>query len=67
MDPMITPDNRVPRVSRRWPVALAWLGLFLVIAAFLPLFVCMPPHCDSTFTDLCARAILRGEVVYREI
>lgn len=37
------------------------------MVAWLPLFLRMPPWVDNTWYDLCARSVLRGEVVYREI
>lgn len=49
---------------------MTWLGLAALTAlliAWLPLFLCMPPWVDNTWYDLCARCVLRGETVYREI
>jgi hypothetical protein len=41
--------------------------LVIVLLAWMPLFICMPPWVDNTWYDLCARTVLRGDVLYREI
>src|ERR1700722_18642206 len=33
----------------------------------LPLFLCMPLWVDTIFFDLCARTLMRGGVLYREV
>jgi hypothetical protein len=45
----------------------AWGVLLLVLALGLPLFVCMPLWFDVIHYDLCARKVLRGGVLYRDI
>jgi hypothetical protein len=41
--------------------------LAVYLAAVLPLFVCMPLCCDLTYFDVCARTVLRGELLYKEV
>jgi hypothetical protein len=41
--------------------------LITLVAAGLPLFVCMPLWADVTLYDLCARNLLQGGVLYRDI
>jgi hypothetical protein len=41
--------------------------LVLLLAIFVPLYICMPPWCDMSFFDVCASAILRGEPFCKEI
>jgi hypothetical protein len=43
------------------------LALVALLTAAGPLFLCMPLWTDSIFFDICARALLRGELIYREI
>jgi hypothetical protein len=51
------------------PAALIVGGILLcaLLVAWLPLFVCMPPWVDNTWYDLCARSMLKGEIVYQKI
>src|SRR5690349_14884749 len=56
-----TPPNRLV-IS--WPRRLGWITLAVLLATLLPLFLCMPVWCDSTFFDMSAWKILRGEVLY---
>jgi hypothetical protein len=60
--------NVRPRVSfgDRWSV-IGWSALVIFLAVALPLFLCMPPWLDTTFFDLCARTMLDGGVLYRDI
>jgi hypothetical protein len=44
----------------------AWAGVFILLVANLPLFLCMGLHADVTMWDLCARNVLRGGVHYRD-
>jgi hypothetical protein len=39
----------------------------VVLAAGVPLFLCMPPWNDVTLHDMVVRTILRGGVVYRDV
>lgn len=41
--------------------------LAAILAAGLPLFICEPPWVDNTFFDICARTVLEGRVLYKEI
>lgn len=56
-------------VGRReaWSPALAALTLIVLFAACGPLFVCQPPWVDVTFFDLCARTVLRGGTLYKDV
>jgi hypothetical protein len=54
-------------VIRRWPVALAWSVLAVLLMVGLPLFVCMPVWVDASLYDLAARNVLRGGVHYRDV
>jgi hypothetical protein len=50
----------------RWGLRCAAIVIVAVLALAGPLFVCMPLWVDCYLFDICARALLRGEVVYRE-
>jgi hypothetical protein len=43
------------------------LVMLAVLGGSLPLFLCMGPTVDNSFFDVCARTILRGGVLYRDI
>jgi hypothetical protein len=62
------PDS-VPRPSgdRRGRALLAWTGLLLALVVGLPLFLRMPLFFDALHYDLCARKLLRGGALYRDI
>ena len=49
------------------PAILAWSALVLVLAVGLPLFLRMPLGSDALVYDLCARRLLRGGVLYRDV
>src|SRR5438094_434799 len=53
--------------GRRGPALIAWAALLLVLAVGLPLFLCMPLWFDVIHYDLCARKLLRGGVLYRDV
>lgn len=44
-----------------------WLALIGLLAAGLPLFLCMPLWVDVTLYDILARNVLRGGVPYRDM
>jgi hypothetical protein len=46
---------------------IIWTGTALLLAAALPLFLCLPLWADATHYDLCARNLLSGGVLYRDI
>lgn len=54
------------RLRRRTSWWIAVVGLAIVLAVNLPLFVCMPLDTDATFYDVCARSLLRHGVEYRD-
>src|SRR4029078_4012408 len=64
-------DAELPRsmpTLRFQPIELAaWILLALLLAAGVPLFLCMPLWADVTFYDLCARNILAGGAHYRDV
>src|SRR6516162_3046727 len=49
-----------------WSV-IGWSALLFFLGVTLPLFLCMPPWLDTTFFDLCARTMLEGGMLYRDI
>jgi hypothetical protein len=53
--------------SGRWSERAAWFLLLLLLAAYLPLFLCMPLYNDVTYYDVCARNVLQGGVHFRDI
>lgn len=53
------------RAARRLRLGVAVLAGVWLLAA--PMFLCMAPWVDSTFFDICARALLRGETLYHSI
>jgi hypothetical protein len=57
-----------PRSARleRWGLRCAVVVIVALLVLVGPLFVCMPLWVDCYLFDICARALLRGEVVYRE-
>jgi hypothetical protein len=60
------PGKRLHPTGRSiWTVA-AWLALASVLAAMVPLFLCMPPWIDTALFDMCAREVMRGEQPYRD-
>ena len=46
---------------------LIWTGMVSLLTAALPLFLCLPLWADATHYDLCARNLLRGGVLYRDL
>jgi hypothetical protein len=50
----------------RWGLRCAGIVILAVFVLAGPLFVCMPIWVDCYLFDICARALWRGEVVYRE-
>jgi hypothetical protein len=62
---LLLPPGARPTFAR-WSLWLAWLTLFLLLLAGLPLFLCMPLYADVTTFDLGARNLLRGGVHYRD-
>lgn len=60
-------SNDAPTVpSRRWPELAAWLALFAVLLALVPIFIRMPLWVDVAFYDICGRHILRGGALERD-
>ncbi|MBV9125404.1 MAG: hypothetical protein JO112_18770, partial [Planctomycetes bacterium] len=41
--------------------------LGLIVVAWLPLFLCLPLWYDPVHYDICARTVLRGGVMYRDV
>jgi hypothetical protein len=50
----------------RWGLIGAAIAFLAVLVLAGPLFVCMPLWVDCYLFDICARALGRGEVVYRD-
>src|SRR5205807_10230107 len=46
---------------------LIWTGMVSLLTAALPLFLCLPLWADATHYDLCARNLLSGGTLYRDI
>ncbi|HEV3117945.1 MAG TPA: hypothetical protein VGY58_12895 [Gemmataceae bacterium] len=46
---------------------MIWTGVVSLLTAALPLFLCLPLWADATHYDLCARNLLRGGVLYRDL
>lgn len=65
------PSGRAARALRARPylggAGVAAVAVAILLALVLPLFFCMPLWCDVYYFDLCTRALLRGEVLYREM
>lgn len=56
------------RVYRQRPAAWAATGaLAIVLGLGVPLFLCTPLWVDNAFFDVCARALLGGDVLYRDV
>jgi hypothetical protein len=45
----------------------AWSTLALVLGVCVPLWLRLPPWMDNTFFDICARAVLEGRILYRDV
>src|SRR5438874_12449808 len=45
----------------------SWVALLLVTFVGLPLFLCMPLAFDTVHYDLCARTLIRGGALYRDV
>jgi hypothetical protein len=54
------------RPSRAWKYAGA-AAFAAVLVVCVPLYACLPPWMDNSFFDICARTVLRGDVLYRDI
>ncbi|HET6574129.1 MAG TPA: hypothetical protein VFG68_11035 [Fimbriiglobus sp.] len=60
--------SNLPLWQRPWRSATAgWAVAAAVLAAGVPLFLCMPPWTDVTLYDVAARTVLRGGVHYRDV
>jgi hypothetical protein len=46
---------------------LGWVALVLLLLLALPFYLCMAPWVDCTFFDICARTLLNGGTLYREV
>jgi hypothetical protein len=46
---------------------VGWLALVVLLAASVPLFVCLPLWSDVTHYDVCAWNVLHGGVHYRDV
>jgi hypothetical protein len=46
---------------------LGWLALAALLLLLLPLFLCMPLTADTAFYDICARYVLRGGALERNL
>ena len=57
---------QTPRPGRVSAV-LGWLTLGVILVAGVPLFLCMPFWFDVYHYDGCARTIMRGGVMYRDV
>jgi hypothetical protein len=49
------------------PAGLGCLCLALFLFLFLPSFLCMPSHIDISFFSVCARIVVRGGILERDI
>ena len=56
-----------PGQNQKVYLLLSGFALVALLVAVGPLFVCMPPCCDLTYHDICARAVLRGDHFYQEV
>src|SRR5438046_9289474 len=57
-----------PPERAAWRSAAAgWAVTVLLLAAGVPLFLCMPPWNDVTLHDMAVRSMLRGGVHYRDV
>jgi hypothetical protein len=53
--------------DRKGRALLAWAALLVALALGLPLFLRMPLFFDPVHYDLCARKLLQGGVMYRDV
>src|ERR1700748_2427007 len=60
------PTSPTP-ARRRQGELLAWLTLTALLALLLPLYSCMPLTADVAFYDICARYVLRGGALERDL
>ena len=60
------PDAGAARDARA-SALLGWTALAVVLAAGVPIFLCMPVWFDTYHYDLCIRKLLRGGVLYRDV
>jgi len=51
----------------RGSLLLAWTALALIVVVGVPLFLCLPFWFDVYHYDVCARTLLRGGVLYRDV
>src|SRR5437763_722933 len=49
------------------PAGLGCLCLALFLLLYLPSFLCMPIHIDISFFSVCARTVLKGGVLDRDV
>ncbi len=66
MGPTLPATAGAPSQGRRTEV-LGWLALAALLVLLLPVFVCMPLTVDTAFYDICARYILRGGALERDL
>jgi hypothetical protein len=62
----------IPRQDRRRKAILATssvaaIVLLAFLAATLPPSLCLPPTVDGCFFDVCARTLLRDDILYRDV
>src|SRR5208337_806308 len=57
----------MPAASHRVPSLFPWAVLLLLLIAGLPLFICRQIWIDAIHYDLCARKLLHGGAMYRDI
>ena len=62
----VPPVERAAREQRAMAL-LSWMMLALVLAAGLPIFLCMPVWFDTYHYDVCIRTLLHGGVLYRDV
>jgi hypothetical protein len=62
--PESTSSSADDRSSR---ALLAWIALLLALGLGLPLFLRMPLFFDTLHYDICARKVLRGGALYRDV
>jgi hypothetical protein len=53
--------------SINWLLTLPWIALITLLAAAVPIFLCMAPWVDTMFYDLCAENLLRTGLLYRDV
>src|SRR5438128_842640 len=63
-------EHRLDTISASTPrllEALGWVALAVLLTVAVPLFVRMPVTVDVAYYDLCARQVLRGGALERDL